>query len=106
MTSFLWVVRDRLTALLLNPGNMTYWGWERLLCLTVSAVLPIPLEPGSRFHGRPNAAADTPALTSFLAGVRRRLQHLLFVVGVPCYGWEEFLVRGVGNVLRLPPTVG
>ena len=27
LTSFLLVIRDRLIALLWDPGNMTYWGW-------------------------------------------------------------------------------
>ena len=105
LTLFPWVIWDRLNTLLWDPGNMTYWGWESLLCFTVSIVLPIALSWGGRFDGRSDSSAGTPTLTSFLASSCYCLQHLLFVGGVLRHSWEEVLFCGVGNVLRLPPTV-
>ena len=38
----LWVYWNRLQPLLLgDPENMSFWGWEHLLCFTVSTVLLI-----------------------------------------------------------------
>ena len=109
LESLLWIHHVRLGHLL-RTGHVSFTDWEHLLCYTVSMVLHVPLDTGSGFHGQPSPVhiEVISALASFLGEERvgPPLRTLLFVTrGIPRPGWEGFLVRGVGDVLHLPPTL-
>ena len=73
-------------------------------------ILNVPLDPGCRVRGQPDPVHIEViyALASFLREERvgPRLRALLFVTrGILRPGWTDFIVRGVRDVLHLPPTL-
>ena len=97
LVSFLWVHHTRLRALIRSD----HVDWEHLVCFSVSRVLRIPLQLGSRFCYQPEP--DVYALACFLGEDRvgPRLKTILSRHS-PVWDWETFLIKGVSNVLRLP----
>ena len=62
LVSFLWVHNTRLRALIRSE----HVDWEHLVCFSVSQVLRIPLQLGSRFHHQLEPVPDVYALACFL----------------------------------------